>query len=514
MDVERGRLAADAYDPGGLPPTGRQTTSMTARRAFLGIDCGTQSTKALLLDAGTGEMLALGRADHVLIEAADGTREQDPRWWTDAAVTAVRDAVAQASGVEVAGIGVSGQQHGLVALDGQDRPVRPAKLWNDTSTAREANALTTALGGEASVLALTGNLFLPGYTAPKVAWLRDREADAYAASRRFCLPHDYLNLWLTGDYSTEPGDASGTAYFDARSRTYSEAVLAALDDGRNWDRTLPPVRDSLSVHGELQPPTAALLGLPAGVPVSGGGGDNMCAAIGVGAVVEGPTVVSLGTSGTAFAFHSSPAIDVQGEAAAFCSSTGGWLPLVCTLNCTLATEWIRRLVGLDRHGFEAALTTSPPGARGVTFLPYLAGERTPNAPGAAAAFNGIRAEHDHNDLVRAVAEGVVLGLAYGMGALARAGCRATEITLVGGGAASDGLAQLCADAFDLPVRRDPEPEAAALGAARQAACVVDNIPLPGPLQGGERFEPRAPDALRDAEARLAALRAAALAGEL
>jgi D-xylulose kinase len=485
---------------------------MTARRAFLGIDCGTQSTKALLLDP-EGEILAVGRADHDLIEASDGTREQEPRWWTEAAVTAVRAALAAAGGVEVGGIGVSGQQHGLVALDANDQPVRPAKLWNDTSTTAEAQALTDALGGESAVLALTGNLFLPGYTAPKVAWLRDHEPDRYAASRRFCLPHDYLNLWLTGTYATEPGDASGTAYVDARSRSYSRQVLAALDDERDWDAALPPIGESLAVHGRLQRTTAELLGLPAGVPVSGGGGDNMCSAIGVGAVAEGPTVVSLGTSGTAFAFHSRPAIDDEGEAAAFCSSTGGWLPLVCTLNCTVATEWIRREMGMDRAGFEAALSASPPGARGVSCLPYLAGERTPNAPSAAAAFSGIRTGHDRNDLVRAVAEGVILGLAYGLGALARAGCHPTEITLVGGGAASDGLAQLCADAFDLPVRRDAEPEAAALGAARQAACVVDSIPLPGPADSGERFEPRSAEALRAAGERLALLRADAVARE-
>ncbi len=483
---------------------------MTARRAFLGIDCGTQSTKALLLDM-EGEVLAVGRADHDLIEAPDGTREQDPRWWTDAAVTAVRAALSAAGGVEVGGIGVSGQQHGLVALDAGDRPVRPAKLWNDTSTTAEARALTDALGGEAAVLSLTGNLFLPGYTAPKVAWLRDHEPDNYAAARRFCLPHDYHNLWLTGSNATEPGDASGTAYVDARSRSYCRPVLAALDEARDWDATLPAIGDSLAVHGQLQRTTAELLGLPAGVPVSGGGGDNMCSAIGVGAVVEGPTLVSLGTSGTAFAFHSQPAVDAEGEAAAFCSSTGGWLPLVCTLNCTLATEWIRREMGLDRAGFEAALAASPPGSRGVTFLPYLAGERTPNAPSATAAFSGIHAGHDRNDLVRAVAEGVILGLAYGLRALARAGCHPTDVTLVGGGAASDGLAQLCADAFDLPVRRDPEPEAAALGAARQAACVVEDIPLPSPATTGERFEPRAADALHAAAERLAVLRAAAVA---
>ena len=485
---------------------------MAATRAFLGIDCGTQSTKALLMDAGSGRILAVGRAAHDIVERPDGSREQDPRWWTDATEAAVRQALKDAGPVDVAGISVSGQQHGLVALDARDSPVRPAKLWNDTSTANEAEALTTAMGGEDAVLAATGNLFLVGYTAPKVAWLRAHEPDHYAASLRFCLPHDYLNLWLTGEFATEPGDASGTAYVDARTRQYAEPVLAALDDARDWQSSLPPIRESLSVLGTLRTETAAKLGLPAGIPVAGGGGDNMCAAIGVGAVVEGPVVVSLGTSGTAFTYHHAAAIDPQGEAAAFCSSTDGWLPLVCTLNCTLATEWIRELAGLDRAGFEAALSASPPGARGLTFLPYLAGERTPNAPHAAATFAGLREEHDTNDLVRAVTEGVTLGLAYALRALWRTGAQPSEITLVGGGSASDAWAQLCADAFDLPVRREPAPEAAALGAARQVAHVVDGLPLAdaGAMESGDRFEPRATDALRQADERLAALRVATI----
>lgn len=485
---------------------------MAATRAFLGIDCGTQSTKALLMDADSGSTLAVGRAEHEIVERSDGTREQDPRWWTDATEAAVRQALQQAGTLEVAGISVSGQQHGLVALDAAGAPVRAAKLWNDTSTARQAAALTAAMGGEEAVLAATGNLFLVGYTAPKIAWLRDQEPEHYAASRRFCLPHDYLNLWLTGDFVTEPGDASGTAYVDARTRQYAPSVLAALDDTRDWQASLPPIRESLSVIGSLREEAAGRLSLPAGIPVAGGGGDNMCAAIGVGAVEEGPVVVSLGTSGTAFTYHHAPALDPRGEAAAFCSSTGGWLPLVCTLNCTLATEWIRRLAGLDRAGFEKALGKSPPGARGLTFLPYLAGERTPNVPKAAATFDGLREEHDTGDLVRAVTEGVTLGLAYALRALWRTGAQPSEITLVGGGSHSDAWAQLCADAFELPVRREPEPEAAALGAARQVANVVDGFPLVGRDQqaSGTRFEPRPSDALREADERLAHLRAAAM----
>ena len=203
------------------------------RRVFLGIDCGTQSTKVVLRDPASGEVVAVGRAPHDLVERDDGTREQDPAWWIDALRIAVRDAMRDER-FEIAGIGVSGQQHGLVCLDERDRPVRAAKLWNDTTTARECEGLTRKLGGESRLLELTGNLLLPGYTAPKIAWLAAHEPDAYARTRRICLPHDYLNLWLTGQFVTEPGDASGTAYFDVRARRYSDAVLAAIDDRRDW----------------------------------------------------------------------------------------------------------------------------------------------------------------------------------------------------------------------------------------------------------------------------------------
>jgi D-xylulose kinase len=479
------------------------------RAAFLGIDCGTGSTKALLIDASSGAVLGIGRAPHDLVERLDGTREQDPAWWIAALRSAVREVVAAVPGVEVKGIGVSGQQHGLVALDDHDRPVRPAKLWNDTTTAAECDALTRALGDPHEVLAAIGNLFLPGYTAPKIAWLRSHEPDAYAASRRFCLPHDYLNLWLTGAFVTEPGDASGTAYVDVRDRAYSRPVLDALDPQRDWDASLPPIVPSLSVIGELRADVAAQLGLRPGTPVSGGGGDNMCAAIGVGAVESGRVVVSLGTSGTIFARSDTVAVDPRGEAAAFCDSTGGWLPLACTLNCTNATDWVRELTGLDRDGFEAALRDTPAGAGGLTFLPYLDGERTPNLPAAAAAFHGMRTEHGPGHLARAVAEGVTLGLVYAREALERAGVGRGEVTLVGGGAASDAWGQLCADALGVAVHRAPDVEAAALGAARQAAAVVDRVPLPGPAAAAMTWEPRQLDGLAAAQSRLAELRALA-----
>ncbi|HEY1291993.1 MAG TPA: xylulokinase [Chloroflexota bacterium] len=462
------------------------------RRAFLGIDCGTQSTKALLVEADTGGVLGLGRASHELISREDGTREQRPEWWVAALVEATRAALVGADDVEVAGIGVSGQQHGLVCLGIDDQPVRSAKLWNDTTTAEECALLTSALGGAEHVLELTGNIFLPGYTAPKVLWLLEHEPSVYASTVRMCLPHDYLNLWLTGAFVTEPGDASGTAYFDVRAREYSSPVLAAIDAQRDWSSSLPPLVPSLSVAGELRPEAAEALGIGVGTPVSAGGGDNMMAAIGVGAIVEGPVVVSLGTSGTGFAYRAQPAVDPRGEAAAFCDSTGAWLPLVCTLNCTVATDWIAGLFGFDHAGVESALAASRVGARGLSFLPHLGGERTPNSPTGAGVFSGVRADHTSMDFVRAVVEGVTFGLEYALGALRRSGVAATQVTLVGGGAASDSWAQLCADVFDLPVVRPPETEAAALGAARQARWAVDRIaPHVGddPSARGVLFEP-------------------------
>jgi xylulokinase len=473
------------------------------RRVFLGIDCGTQSTKVILRDHNTGEVAAVGRAPHDLIEREDGTREQEPAWWIEALRVATRDAIRH-DRFEIAGIGVSGQQHGLVCLDAGDRPVRPAKLWNDTSTAAECGELMRKLGGERRVLELVGNLILPGYTAPKIAWLAAREPDAYARTVRMCLPHDFLNLWLTGEFVTEPGDASGTAYFDVRAREYSKPVLAAIDERRDWKRTLPTIAPSVTVIGALRRDAADALGLEADVPVSAGGGDNMCAAIGCDILAPGPVAVSLGTSGTTFAYRAEPAVDPRGEAAAFCDSTGGWLPLAATLNCTSATEWARELFGMDHAAVDAALADDGP--TGPVFLPYLSGERTPNLPHAAGILAGLRPDHGRDAIIRAVFEGVTFGLAYGMDALRRAGVTPAEVTLIGGGAASDAWAQLCADVFELPVLRPAIVEAAASGAARQAQWAVDGKRPALPSTSSRRFEPRDRPELRDAAARFAALR--------
>jgi xylulokinase len=481
------------------------------RRVFLGIDCGTQSTKVVLRDPETGEVVAVGHAPHELIERDDGTREQDPKWWIDALRAAVADAL-RGQRFDVGGIGVSGQQHGLVCLDDRDRPVRPAKLWNDTTTAHQCDELTQTLGGASRVLQLLGNLILPGYTAPKIAWLLASEPDAYSRTVRMCLPHDYLNLWLTGEFTAEAGDASGTAYFDVRARRYSEAVLGAIDDRRDWKRTLPPIAPSLSVIGTLRREAADSLGLGAGIPVSAGGGDNMCAAIGCDVLVAGPVAMSLGTSGTVFAYRAEPSVDPIGEAAAFCDSTGGWLPLACTLNCTSATEWARGLFGMEHADVDAAVTSGR--APELAFLPYLSGERTPNRPEASGVFVGLRPDHGREAIVCAVVEGVTFGLAYALEALSRAGVAPGEVTLIGGGSASDAWAQLCADIFELPVVRPQIVEAAASGAARQAQWATEKKRPGLAPAASRRFEPRIRPELREAAVRMAALREIAGANRL
>jgi D-xylulose kinase len=481
------------------------------RRVFLGIDCGTQSTKVMLRDHATGEIVAVGRAPHDLVERDDGTREQDPAWWIDALRAASRDAI-RGQRFETGGIGVSGQQHGLVCLDQNDRPVRAAKLWNDTTTAAECDELTRKLGGKTRVLELVGNLMFPGYTAPKISWLAAHEPDAYARTARMCLPHDYLNLWLTGEFVTEHGDASGTSYFDVRARRYSDTVLAAIDDRRDWKRTLPPVAPSISIVGALRSEAADALGLEVGIPVSAGGGDNMCAAIGSDIVAEGPVAVSLGTSGTVFAYRSEPAVDPLGEAAAFCDSTGGWLPLAATLNCTSATEWARELFAMSHAEVDAAIAER--GGPAPVFLPYLSGERTPNRPEATGIFAGLRQSHGRDEIIRAVVEGVTFGLAYGLDALRRSGVAPTEVTLVGGGSASDAWAQLCADVFEIPVVRPTVVEAAASGAARQAQWAVEGKRPPLARISSRRFEPRARPELRQAAERIAKLREIAGADRL
>lgn len=439
---------------------------------YLGIDSGTQGTRCLALDLESQSIVAVAHRSYGFIEGLPpGHLEQSPDTWTDAADEVVRECLAAlgARRQEVRAIGVSGQQHGLVVLNADNEPVRPAKLWCDTSTTAQCDALNAEFGGADEIIAMTGNAMLPGYTAPKLLWLKENEPSNFEAASAFLLPHDYLNFWLTGEKRMEYGDASGTALFDVRTRTWCKPLLAFIDE--ELEDRLPTVGSSRKPAGLLRETLREEWGLGPNVLVSAGGGDNMMAAIGTGNIAPGGVITaSLGTSGVLFAYSSEPVVDEDGEVAAFCDGTDAWLPLACTMNVTVATEQARGLFGWNHAALDAAVESTAPGAGGLLFLPYLQGERTPNLPRATGVLHGLTVANMHPaQLARATMEGVTLGLAYALNRFKTLGLQTKEVRLTGGGSRSAVWRQICADVFHLPVIGLESSESAALGAAIQAA---------------------------------------------
>ncbi len=426
----------------------------------------------MVLDLDTRKVIAEARAPHRLIDGLPvGHMEQHPQEWAAALDAVILEVAGKIDRSRVRGIGVSGQQHGFVPLDAAGEVIRPAKLWCDTSTTAECAILTKKLGGPKAAIRQTGNLILPGFTAPKILWLKRHEPANFKRLRHVLLPHDYLNFHLTGNYFMEYGDASGTALMDVRRRRWCQAALDAID--RNLGDWLPPLSGSDAAAGTLRPALAAKYGLSPDVVVSAGGGDNMMGAIGTGNVSPGVISASFGTSGTIYAYAAKPVVDPQGEIAAFCSSTGGWLPLLCTMNVTTVTEQVRALFGYDHAALEAAVAAAPAGAHGLVLLPYLAGERTPNVPDGSGVLLGLNGTSFHRGpLARAAMEGATMGMNYGLRRLAQLGVKAKEIRLTGGGAKSAGWRQIMADVFGVPVVGMVEDEGAALGGALQAAWCV------------------------------------------
>jgi xylulokinase len=437
---------------------------------FLGIDCGTQSTKTIALDWENGEVLASAQKAYGFVpNLPPGAMEQDPKDWIDAAEQSIGEVIAKlgARKDEVRGIGVSGQQHGLVVLDKKDQVVRPAKLWNDTTTSAQCDEITNHFGGPAGVIALVGNTMRTGYTAPKILWLRQNEPENWKRTQSVLLPHDYLNFWLTGVKRMEFGDASGTALLDVKKRQWSAEVIDFIAEGLSGK--LPPLMSSKHSHGSLRGELCKKWSLAKAPSVSAGGGDNMMAAIGTGNIQPGVVTASLGTSGTLFAFSAVPIIDPQGEVAAFCDSTDNWLPLICTLNLTLITEHIRKSFGWDYAQLEEKIRAVPAGCDGLLLLPYLTGERTPDLPNGTGVFHGLTlANFTAPHMARAAFEGVTFGLGYGLARFRELGMHPAEIRLTGGGSNSRLWRQMCADVFGVPTVCLQSGEGAGLGGAIQA----------------------------------------------
>ena len=438
---------------------------------YIGIDSGTQSTKSVILDFESGKIVAEASRRYDLISGLpSGHLEQNPSDWIAAVKATVASCLEQLgnSKERVRGIGVSGQQHGLVVLDSSDEVVRPAKLWCDTSTVDQCAQFAAEFGGMEGLIAKTGNTILPGYTIPKLLWLKQKEPENFSRVAAILLPHDYINFCLTGIKRMEYGDASGMGFLNIQTKDWEQDLINFVDSRVN--SMLPELGSSNALHGALLPDLAGEWGLSSDVIVSAGGGDNMMGAIGTGNIADGIITASFGTSGTLYGCAEKPIIDPNGEIAAFCDSTDRWLPLVCTMNVTVATEQVREWFDWDHEELEKQVASIPAGAEGVNFLPYLNGERTPNLPNGTGVIHGLGGTSGSPaHIARAAMEGATLGLAYGLRRFDELGLKPGEIRLTGGGSNSAIWRQIAADVFGVSVVGLATAEGASLGAAIQVA---------------------------------------------
>jgi len=437
---------------------------------LIGLDIGTSGARALAV-SDSGDVIASAAQEYPLLTPRPGWTEQNPEDWWEASRKVLAEVASAVKG-KVAGIGLTGQMHGAVFLDANDRVIRPALLWNDQRTSAQCNEITDRVGRE-RLLAIAGNPALTGFQAPKVLWLREAEPASYARLTHLLLPKDFIRLRLAGEYATDASDASGTLLLDLRRRTWSEEILNALELPREW---LPNVYEGPDETGRLLVDVAAELGLPAGIPIAAGGGDNAAAAVGCGVVEEGIASSSIGTSGVLFAYTPQFTPDPSGRLHAFCHAVPGAYHLMgVTLSAGGSLNWWRQVLG-EQHDYDALIelaASAPVGSEGLLFLPYLSGERTPHLdPSARGAFFGLTARHRLNHLTRAVMEGVTYSLADCLQLMIDLGVKLNHIRAIGGGARSELWRQIQADVFGMPVRQTAVEEGPAYGAALLAGVTA------------------------------------------
>jgi xylulokinase len=434
---------------------------MANRKLIAGVDSSTQSCKVVIRDGVTGELVREGRASH-----PDGT-EVAPKHW----VSALDTAIADAGGLDdVAAISIGGQQHGMVALDETGQVIRDALLWNDTRSADSATALNKELGGDSEIAKQVGSVLVASFTATKLRWLADSEKANAEKVAGVALPHDWLSWQLQhnkgsaldfGKLFSDRSEASGTGYFDPTTSQYRRDILArALRTDREIN--LPKIISPAEFGGTT----------PFGIPIAPGAGDNAAAALGIQAE-PGDVVVSLGTSGTAFAVSDTPTHDSSGQVAGFADATGRYLPLVCTLNAARILDAATRILGKTHDEVGALALSAKPGANGLSLLPYFEGERTPNRPTATGVFSGMNLNNSNPaDIARAMVEGMLCGLVDAVDALEKLGVNVKRIILIGGAAKNPAVSKIASALFGREVLVPPAGEYVANGAARQAAWAL------------------------------------------
>ena len=442
---------------------------------LLGIDVSTTATKALVIDE-RGEVVASASDEYGFVTPRALWAEQNPADWWRACVNVVRRVLERVDARDIAGIGLTGQMHGLVLLDSQGEVLRPCIMWNDQRTGAQCAEITERVGGVKQLLQLIGNPVLPGFTAPKILWVRENEPKVYARAAQVLLPKDYLRFKLTGAYASEVSDASGTALLDVAKRDWSDEMLKALEIPREW---LPAVYESPIVSAKISAETAGVTGLIEGTPVVGGGGDQAAQAIGTGIVQEGIVSATLGTSGVVFASSDTYRLEPNGLLHAFCHAVPGkWHLMGVMLSAAGSFRWFRDALGqaevehakaqgrdvYDILCDEAAKAAA--GCEGLIFLPYLTGERTPYPdPSARGVFFGITLRHGKPEMVRSVLEGVAYGLRDSLELMRALGLNIEQVRASGGGARSALWRQILADVFDSEIVLVNITEGAAYGAA-------------------------------------------------
>lgn len=437
----------------------------------LGIDSSTTATKAILVDEG-GVVVGVASAEYEFLSPQPLWTEQDPELWWAATVAATRQVISEngARPTEIEAVGLTGQMHGSVLLDGDGEVVRPAILWNDQRTGEECDEIRRRVGRE-RLIEITGNDALTGFTAPKLLWVQRHEPESWARVRHVMLPKDYVRYRLSGVAATDVADGSGTILFDLAERTWSPQVLDALEIEPSL---MPATFESPAVTGTVGRLGAEMTGLTEGTRVVAGGGDQSANAVGVGAVSPGIVALSLGTSGVVFATTDRPSVETQGRVHAFCHAVPGrWHMMGVMLSAAGSLRWLRDTLAPDRS-FDALVEGAaeiPAGSDGLLFLPYLTGERTPHPdPLARGAFVGLTVRHDLRHLTRAVLEGVAFGLRDGLDLMVEAGLATPGQVRVSGGGIRSGLwRQILSDVLESEIATVPTEEGAAYGAALLAA---------------------------------------------